>query len=171
MSMPRLVSNSSIVLPPLPKWPQGTLRVVPYSDVFNAVKRQAPLAQLEVSDAAFVEIPLSLLKPLIDWTQKAREALRFNYVAQSRDCDKFAKAFTLAFECCAAAAGLQAQPLCARVYVKTLVPWAGVADGTHALNAVATTEGIYIVEPQNGQCCPIAAYPNRSMIFKVTIGG
>lgn len=169
--MPFFVSVGSIVLPPLPKWPGGTVRIMPYSDIFNAVKRQAPAAQLEVSDAAFIEIPVALLQPLIAWTQKARVALGFNYVAQSRDCDKFAKAFTLAFECCAAARGIQAQPLCARVYVRTVAPWAGVADGVHALNAVATTEGIYIVEPQNGQSCPLAAYPSRTGIFKVTIGG
>jgi hypothetical protein len=169
--MPFFVPAGSIVLPPLPQWPGGTVHVLPYSDVFNAVKRQAPLAQLEVSDASFLEVPEALLQPLIAWTQRAREALRFNYVAQSRDCDKFAKAFTLAFECCAAARGIQAQPLCARIYVRCTEPWAGVRDGTHALNAVATTGGIYVVEPQNGQCCPLAAYPNRTGIFKVTIGG
>lgn len=169
--MPRLVSSDCICLEPLPKWPGGTPRTVGYNETYKAVHEQAPYSTLEVSDAAFVRVPAEILAPLIKWTQVARVQLGFNYVPNSRDCDKFAKAFTLAFECCAARAGIQAQPLCARIYVKASVPWAGVKDGTHALCAVGTTAGIYVVEPQNGRYCAIADYPNRLGIFKVTIGG
>jgi len=170
--MPRLVSSDSIILPPLPVWPAGkTPRFVQYSDVYNAVKSAAPAAALEVSDADFVQVPVDLLKPLIEWTQRARLGLGFNYVPNSRDCDKFAKAFTLAFECCAARAGIKAQPLCARIYVKNLLPWANVLDGTHALCGAATTAGMYIIEPQNGIFCRLEEYPNRGTVFKVTIGG
>lgn len=165
------IKSGSVVLPPLPKWPAGKFRTIAYSDIFNAVKAQTPLATIEVSDETFVEVPDAILRPLIEWTQAAREALRFNFVKESRDCDKFAKAFTLAFECCAAAAGIEAQPLCARIYVKTLQPWAGVADGTHALNAVKTPSGLHVIEPQNGQTCALADYPNRAMVFRVKIGG
>ena len=172
--MPRLVSSDCICLEPLPKWPgaEGLRpRFVTYAETYKAVHAVAPIAVLDVSDAAFVHVPFEILAPLIKWTQAARVQLGFNYVPNSRDCDKFAKAFTLAFECCAARARIQAQPLCARIYVKATVPWAGVSDGTHALCAVGTTAGIYIVEPQNGRFCKLEDYPNRAGIYKVTIGG
>ncbi len=45
--------------------------------------------------------------------------------------------------------------------------WAGIPAGMHALMYTVTTEGIYIVEPQNGSYIRLAEYPNRQFIEEV----
>lgn len=46
--------------------------------------------------------------------------------------------------------------------------WAGIPNGViHAIIFTATSKGIYIVEPQNGEYTPLADYPNAKYIQEV----
>lgn len=87
---------------------------------------------------------------------------------EGRDCDDFADAFDLAASWQVRSCNIEAAPVVGCIYVTQSYAWANVpAGGRHALNCVLTDEGLYIVEPQNGQCCPIQDYPNRASIDSV----
>jgi len=45
--------------------------------------------------------------------------------------------------------------------------WAGMVAELHALMFAVTSEGIFIIEPQNGQYCNLSDYPNREYIEEV----
>ena len=45
--------------------------------------------------------------------------------------------------------------------------WAGLPAELHALMFAATSEGIFIIEPQNGQFATLSDYPNKKYIEEV----
>jgi hypothetical protein len=45
--------------------------------------------------------------------------------------------------------------------------WAGLPAGLHALMFAATGQGVFIIEPQNGQYVSLAGYPNKKYIEEV----
>jgi hypothetical protein len=45
--------------------------------------------------------------------------------------------------------------------------WAGLPAELHALMFAVTSEGVFIIEPQNGQYCRLADYPNNKYIEEV----
>ncbi len=45
--------------------------------------------------------------------------------------------------------------------------WAGLPAELHALMFAVTSKGIFIIEPQNGQYCSLADYPNKKYIEEV----
>jgi len=45
--------------------------------------------------------------------------------------------------------------------------WAGLPAELHALMLAVTNEGVFIIEPQNGQYCSLSDYPNREYIEEV----
>ncbi len=45
--------------------------------------------------------------------------------------------------------------------------WAGYQGGIHAVMFAVTGEGLFIIEPQNGQYVLLSAYPNRELIEEV----
>lgn len=45
--------------------------------------------------------------------------------------------------------------------------WAGLPAVLHALMFAVTSEGIFIIEPQNGQYCTLSDYPNNKYIEEV----
>jgi hypothetical protein len=45
--------------------------------------------------------------------------------------------------------------------------WAGLPAAMHALMFAVTNEGIFIIEPQNGQYCSLSDYPNKKYIEEV----
>ena len=45
--------------------------------------------------------------------------------------------------------------------------WAGLPAELHALMFAVTSEGIFIIEPQNGQYCSLSDYPNNKYIEEV----
>lgn len=45
--------------------------------------------------------------------------------------------------------------------------WAGLPAELHALMFAVTSEGVFIIEPQNGQYCSLSDYPNKKYIEEV----
>jgi hypothetical protein len=157
----------------LPEWQQpDRAQPILWPAVAAEVATLAPNAALLTSDAQFIRLNHAFALNVITWTRSFLAITHRGYVAESFDCDKFAKAFTLCVEMSAARAGVPEQPLAARIFVNQLEPFGGVpAGGGHALVALYTDQGVIIVEPQSGAWCPLAAYPNRNNIWRVTIGG
>jgi len=126
-----------------------------------------------LSDSEYTPMSDDWVDRMLDWTWHFSHATGIAYTAESFDCDKFAKAASLAAEIAAARAGVKAQPLIARVYVMQKLPFGGVpaTDGAHAVNAVLTETGIWIIEPQTRRKTELKNYPNKNHIYHVAIGG
>lgn len=175
--------GATITVPMLPVWREpANAAAIPAWQVMQEVTNLAPAAQLSTSDSTFTLIQRDYAVELVAWTrafitaEEHSHAAGLHYTAESFDCDKFAKAFTLAVELAAGRAGVRAQPLAARIFVHQVAAFGGVpavpppGDG-HALVALATDAGILVVEPQTGAVVPLAEYPNRATVWRVLIGG
>lgn len=173
----------TITVPRLPAW-RAPADASPVSamQVQLEVMRLAPGVALATSDATFTRINREFAVELIAWTrafvdaEEHTHAAGLHYTAESFDCDKFAKAFTLACELAAGRAGVRAQPLAARIFVHQAAPFGGVPavpppnDG-HALVALDVDGAILIVEPQTGVFAELAQYPNATRVWRISIGG
>ncbi|HSV73448.1 MAG TPA: hypothetical protein VLH79_06790 [Chthonomonadales bacterium] len=171
-----------VSVPALPAWrAPAQSGIVTWEQVAAGVQQHAPGAQLVTSDATFTALSADFARELVAWTRvflwhQNKEARGFRWTAESLDCDKFAKAFTLAAELAAARAGVHAQPLALRISVWQVSAFGGVpampaGQNGHALVALVTDAGILIVEPQSGTVATFADYPNRAEVWRVVIGG
>lgn len=125
-----------------------------------------------LSDATYTAMTDEWVDRILKWTWHFSHATGIAYTKDSFDCDKFAKAVSLAAEIACARAGIEAQPLVARVYVRQIKEFGGIpAGGTHAVNAVLTESGVWIIEPQTRRKVQLEHYPNRQNIYYVSIGG
>lgn len=160
-----LLQSGSIVLPPLPVWPAGRA-FCSLEFVAQAIRRHSPGCTIaQPKDASFIIVPLALLREAIAWSLRLQRQLG-GFTAESRDCDDFADAFDCAVSWMCSRAGITAAPVVGCISVEQRHPWAGApAGGAHAINLVLTDAGLWIVEPQNGEACPIELYPNRASIY------
>lgn len=160
-----LLPSGSIILPPLPAW-RGPRVPAGFDLVRSALLRQSPHCAITgAKDLAFVPVGLTDLKAAIAWSLRLQAQIG-GFKPEGRDCDDFADAFDLAVSWMVRAAGIEAAPFVGCISVLQATEWAGVpAGGGHALNCVLTDAGLWIVEPQNGQACPVESYVNRTHIF------
>ena len=90
------------------------------------------------------------------------------YQGESLDCENFARILREVVAVQAGRARVPAAPLVAAASVHQRTRWANVPGSeaaNHALNAVVTDRGIYIIEPQSltgnaPKWAPLAQYPN-----------
>lgn len=168
----RFVSSSSIVLPPLPaQWP-GAAVDASVADM-AAFLRQSPGCFLQpLTDASYVVVPVKLLRPVVEWTLasiRAQIGRQNAYVAEAWDCEDFRTELCQTFRKVAARAGISRAPLVGGLDVKQVFPWARVpAGGAHAVAAVFTEAGWFVVESQTGDHTPLEAYPNRAHIMRAS---
>jgi len=167
-------------VPALPVWRDSStaLRYFDSGAVTSAIYDYAPKAKVDLSDAQFVAVNHEWAQELTGWAWDAVRTLSARtdngrlFHGDTFDCDKFAKAFSLAAELSAGRKISDAQVLVGRIYVNQVFAFGGVpAGGAHALNFYVSDRGIYIVEPQTSKSCPLAEYPNRATIYAVKIGG
>lgn len=171
------VSNGKVLVdvPPLVEvWAtiDGNLLYRSIQEVFPGVEFD-PLA-----DGTFAILTLESIEDFIPWTQTFAKQIGFVYGSESLDCDNFARGFRGAVKYTLAKSdSVEAEALCATIWVKNQTPWAGVADGAHALNAIPYYSkrdqryGILIVEPQNGIYTDLSQYPNKEYIYQITVSG
>lgn len=175
-------SGGTVTLPALPTWQAPRVERAEFTawDVQIHAAALAPGATVDLTDTTFTILNHETMLELLRWTDaiyRARSRGRNPYTPEAWDCDKFAKAYTLAVELCAGDAGVKAQPLAARVYVEQRAEFGGVGGtvaGRHAVVGARTDRGYYVIEPQPGaligvRVVPLAEYPNK--IFRLRIGG
>lgn len=131
-----------------------------------------------LADGTFAILTLDSIEQFIPWTQRFAQQIGFVYGSESLDCDNFARGFRGAVKfALAKSSSIEAEALCATIWVKNQTPWAGVADGAHALNAIPYYDtapkrfGILVVEPQNGTYTDLSQYPNKEYIYQITVSG
>jgi len=174
------VTSQTITLPVPPKWVDPGFRTLTSAEVRATLSVTQPAAIVDTSDGTFTVVDHEWLVAMVKWSDAFLRATGHTYTAESFDCDKFAKAFTLGVEWVAGDAGVKAQPLVARIYVvqeRTFANIVGAANTAHALVGFRSNRGIFVLEPQGGtngtpvflRLAPLSEYPNR--IVRVKLGG
>lgn len=172
--MPFFVSAKSIILPPLPKWPEGKPPLpVSYTDICNTVRRHTTVACNFAfpSDSEFTAIPVELLAPAVRWTIASLKAQGVGYRKNAFDCENFQRELAQTFAKIAAIAKLEVSPATGTIAVQQRNAWAGTpAGGRHAIAGIQTDLGLWIVEPQQPELAALAieTYPNRAFIDDVS---
>lgn len=123
----------------------------------QATKHGAKIA-IYAPDRAYVAISYSDLEAYTNWFTN-KTSFR-HYEAEKRDCEDFANLYKsiMPFLCKdPAPAGLAVAVIAVRL------------PEPHALNAVLTEKGIYIIEPQNGQITHLDNYEFASKIYRIDL--
>lgn len=132
-------------IPPAPEWvqPQGEQATFTPYEVAQRVSVLAPEVKLAgVSDKEYTLVSYVWLKSFVDWTWKVAPIVGVKYTLNSFDCEDFTRLFNTVVSLKASQAKVFAAPLTADTTVSLK------SGSLHALVAVATDKGIYIVEPQ-----------------------
>ena len=172
-------ASDGVTLPRMPAWKAPKVERAEFTgeEVRVHAGALAPGAAVDLSDSRFTIVNHETALALLAWTDSVYFSTGQRYTPESFDCDKFAKAYTLAVEWCAARSGVKAQPLAARIYVEQRAAFAripGSPTATHGAVGIRTDEGYFVIEPQPGssarlRVAPLADYPNR--IYQIKIGG
>jgi hypothetical protein len=102
------------------------------------------------------------------WFRSLEKPLRIQFANQLWDCDNYANGYVAFADLVTLEAGGQRPPFCVgRASVFYRVPFAGVRGGAHAVVIVGTTEGLFVIEPQDGTMVPLKKFPNRHTIEAV----
>lgn len=145
----------------------------------SSIRQIFPAAQMDtLADDTFAILTLESIEEFIPWSQVFAKQIGFVYGSEVLDCDNFARGFRGAVKyALSQSARIEAEALCATVWVRNATTWAGVSDGYHALNAMPYYSknedkyGILVVEPQNGVYTDLSLYPNRKNIYRITVSG
>lgn len=159
-------SKGTVILPPLPKWPEGATQLVDLAALKAAITKHSLLCRFgDAKDGVYLVTPILALRQAVEWTLRALDAQGVKYTAESWDCENFVNEVDQTLRKMAAISGIKASPLTCCLTVNLTVTWAGVLPGrSHALMGTMTEAGLYITESQNGQSVPIEVYPNRNGI-------
>jgi hypothetical protein len=105
----------------------------------------------------------------VHWFRSVQKPLKIRFVDTSWDCDDYANCFVAFADLLVLKAGGNHPGICvgrAAVYYRK--DFAGIRAGTaHALVVLGTSEGIYLVEPQDGTIVALRDFPNRDTIEEI----
>ncbi len=102
------------------------------------------------------------------WFRSLEKPLRIQFANQLWDCDNFANAYVSFADLVTLESSGSRPPFCVgRASVFYRVPFAGVRSGAHAVVIVGTTEGLFVIEPQDGTMIALKKFPNRHTIEAV----
>ena len=166
-----LAKNSFIRLPPPPAWPAATPANRWTIDDLRAAFDRATDTPPRINHVSteFVRPPTAWMDRFKTWFGKLEKPLRLRFENQQWDCDNYANCFVTFADLLALRAGESQGTLCvgwATVYYQKA--FAGIAaGGAHAVVIVGTTDGLFIIEPQDGTMIALEKYPNRNTIEAV----
>ena len=102
------------------------------------------------------------------WFRSLEKPLRIQFANQLWDCDNYANAYVSFADLVTLESSGKRPPFCVgRASVFYRVPFAGVRGGAHAVVIVGTTEGLFVIEPQDGTMISLKKFPNRHTIEAV----
>lgn len=115
-------------------------------------------------DSRFAQVEASSAIQAGLWLKRFHRDVGYTYTTESRDCDNFARHFRTFPDLFTNHTGAQAAVF--SIYSTLKVPFAGIHDGNHALNAIWTDKGVYVFEPQglNLVFQRLESWPNRKGI-------
>lgn len=103
------------------------------------------------------------------WFRGLQKPLKIRFEDQAFDCDDFANTFVAFADLLALRSGQSDGSVCVGwASVNYRVAFAGIRRGTaHAVAIVGTSQGLFIVEPQDGTMVSLREFPNRDSIEDV----
>lgn len=157
--------EAAIRLPPPPVWSEAD-----GAAVWTADDLRAAFARVTDTPPTINHIRDRFLLPQADWIRRYKtwfarleRPLRLRFEAERWDCDDYANCFVTFADLLALRAREARGPLAvgwATVFNRH--PFAGIeAGGAHAVVVVATAEGVFVIEPQDGTMIALEKYPNR----------
>lgn len=138
-------AGEGLRIPPAPAWVQPQAEQTAYTswEVAQQVQLLAPGVKVAgVSDKEYTLVSYTWLKSFVDWTWKVAPVVGVKYTLNSFDCEDFTRLFNTVVSLKASQARVFAAPLAADTTVSLK------SGSLHALVAIATDRGVYIVEPQ-----------------------
>jgi hypothetical protein len=103
------------------------------------------------------------------WFRSVQKPLKIHFEDQLFDCDNYANCFVAFADLLALQAGESRGSFCigwATVHYRNR--FAGIrAGGAHAVVMVGTTQGLFVLEPQDGTMVALRDFPNRHTIEEV----
>lgn len=166
-----LARETWVTLPPPPPWDATqTATVWTIDDV------KAELAKVTDTPPRVNFLRAKLLRPehgqLVDfkgWFRKLEKPLKIRFVDQLWDCDNYANCFVAFADLLALKAGETRGSMAigwATVFYR--FGFAGIrAGGVHAVVMVGTSQGLFVIEPQDGTMVALRDFPNRHTIEEV----
>lgn len=172
----RAPEAGTVLLPQVPVWqPPATVRTYTALEVQTWCLEINPYARVYTTDSTFTPVNHEWLLSAADWWHGFLVAIRWSYLFESGDCDKYSLGFAVAGNIAARKAGVKAQPLVGRMDVRQVHEFQGIrAGGYHSLNLILTDREPYlwVREPQaHRPPVPLREYPNRDDIIAFRIGG
>lgn len=166
-----LARQALISLPPPPAWGKNH-----DSTLWTVEEIKAEFARITDTPPRVNSIRGKLLRAdhrwLIDfkgWFRSVQKPLKVHFEEQLFDCDNYANCFVAFADLLALQAGESRGSFCigwATVYYRN--GFAGIrAGGAHAVVIVGTTQGLFVLEPQDGTMIALREFPNRHTIEEV----
>lgn len=120
-------------------------------------------------DANFAQLDAESALQACLWLKRFNRDTGYTYETESRDCDNFARRFRAFPDLFDNPADAQAAVF--GIYAEMLRPFAGVSDAVHALNAVWTSMGVFVFEPQGIDLTyqRLEDWPNRKGISELLL--
>ncbi len=166
-----IARDAMVALPPPPPWDtKQTASVWTIDDI------KAEFARVTDTPPRVNYVRAKLLRPehaqLVDfkgWFRKLEKPLKIRFVDQLWDCDNYANCFVAFADLLSLRAGETRGSVCigwASVFYR--FKFAGIrAGGAHAVVVVGTSQGLFIIEPQDGTMVALRDFPNRHTIEEV----
>lgn len=166
-----LAKHAAVALPPPPPWAPP-----PEAQLWSLDEVKAELARITDTPPRVNMLRPRVLRPdhrwLVDfkgWFRAVQKPLKLRFVDQVWDCDDYANCFVAFADLLGMKNGEARGALCvgwATVYYRR--PFAGIrAGGAHAIVIVATAQGLYMLEPQDGTLVALRDFPNRDTIEEI----
>lgn len=166
-----LAKKSFVKLPAPPEWAPAES-----AGVWTAEELKAAFARATDTPPAVNHVRSEFLLPGAEWVRRYRtwfskleRPLRLRFEGEQWDCDNYANCFVTFADLLALRAGENRGTLAvgwATVFYRH--PFAGIeAGGAHAVVVVATGEGLFVIEPQDGTTIRLESFPNRDTIEAV----
>lgn len=166
-----IARNALVTLPPPPAWASN--REV---SVWTIDDLKAEFAKLTDTPPRINSLRPRLLRSdhtwLLDfkkWFRAAQKPLKMHFQDQVWDCDNYANCFVAFADLLALKAGESRGSFCIGWATVTYqYAFAGIrAGGGHALVIVGTSQGLFMLEPQDGTMVALKDFPNRDTIEEV----
>ena len=166
-----LARQALITLPPPPAWEQNRDTTVWTFDDLKAEFSKVTDTPPHVNSIRpkLLRADHGWLVEFKGWFRRIQKPLKIRYEDQVFDCDDYANCFVAFADLLALKAGETRGSLC--------IGWATVAyehafagiraGGAHAVVIVGTSQGLFIVEPQDGTTVALRDFPNRHTIVDV----
>ncbi len=162
-----LANQKMITLPSPPEWDSSAPTRIWTIDDINAelarsTRTPPPVNFLRTS---FVLPDHDWLVKFKKWFSRLEKPLKMRFDDQVWDCDNYANCFVAMSDLVNLGTQKEKGVLCigwATVFYER--PFAGIGRGPHAIVIVGTSEGLFIIEPQNGTMAALRDFPNRHRI-------